>query len=259
MMSSTISATDRVSGAPASIHVTASDTDEIVYTGPPLIRSPVLWRHSSARRGRRTPHLVRAAMAHLNLVMIHPFATATAAWLGAFRRWFSPAAGGGTGVHEHRGVSRSQHPCLLRRAVGGRSGLALGIRRGTPSPWVRFCLRRPLHPKPARCSVAACRRSRRFGRACLQLAGGARTAGTLRRRADGRGIWSKAPARELQVHSGVRTRRRDQRPHRVSRPARDGRSRTPCAGRREARPLLRSGTDGREPERKDPRGTPATG
>jgi hypothetical protein len=32
-----------------------------------------------------TPGMIRGAMAHLNLVMIHPSATATVAWRGVFR------------------------------------------------------------------------------------------------------------------------------------------------------------------------------
>lgn len=60
---------------PGSVYVLDERTQEIVYTGPDAIEVPGLV-HELVEDLRRTdlgPPLIRAAMAHLNLVMIHPF------------------------------------------------------------------------------------------------------------------------------------------------------------------------------------------
>ncbi len=60
---------------PGSVYVLDERTQEIVYTGPDAIEVPGLMREliEDLRRADLVPPLIRAAMAHLNLVMIHPF------------------------------------------------------------------------------------------------------------------------------------------------------------------------------------------
>lgn len=60
---------------PGPIYVEDERTKEIVYTGPEAYLVPDLMREfvDRLREEDGTPVMVRAAMAHLNLVMIHPF------------------------------------------------------------------------------------------------------------------------------------------------------------------------------------------
>jgi len=60
---------------PGSVFVVDEATHEIVYTGPDAIEVPDLVHElvEDLRAVDRVPPMVKAAMAHLNLVMIHPF------------------------------------------------------------------------------------------------------------------------------------------------------------------------------------------
>ncbi|MFV2063311.1 MAG: Fic family protein [Chloroflexota bacterium] len=61
---------------PAPVHVTDERTQEIVYTGPEAYEVPDLMRslvRELSADDPDVPVMIRAAMAHLNLVMIHPF------------------------------------------------------------------------------------------------------------------------------------------------------------------------------------------
>ena len=61
---------------PGNVYVRDERTNEIVYTGPEALDVPDLvheFVEEIAREDPSVPAMVRAAMAHLNLVMIHPF------------------------------------------------------------------------------------------------------------------------------------------------------------------------------------------
>jgi hypothetical protein len=60
---------------PGPIWIRNDATGDIVYEGPPADELPALVKEltSDLTGDRETPVIVRAAMAHLNLVMIHPF------------------------------------------------------------------------------------------------------------------------------------------------------------------------------------------
>ena len=60
---------------PGSVYVFDERTRAVVYTGPDAIEVPGLMREliEDLRRADLVPPMIRAAMAHLNLVMIHPF------------------------------------------------------------------------------------------------------------------------------------------------------------------------------------------
>jgi Fic family protein len=59
---------------PGAVYVRREPSGEIVYEGPPADEVPGLMESMVAELDRGPAHpLVRAAMAHLNLVMIHPF------------------------------------------------------------------------------------------------------------------------------------------------------------------------------------------
>ena len=60
---------------PGNVHVQREATGEIVYEGPDAEMVPALMRLLTERLNQKdgTPPLIKAAMAHLNLVMVHPF------------------------------------------------------------------------------------------------------------------------------------------------------------------------------------------
>ena len=60
---------------PSSVFVVNETTHEVVYTGPEAIDVPDLMHEvvEDVRAKDQVPPMVKAAMAHLNLVMIHPF------------------------------------------------------------------------------------------------------------------------------------------------------------------------------------------
>ena len=62
---------------PGTIFVRNDDKGQVVYEGPDAERVPMLMRELVEQlnsSGGGVPVMVRAAMAHLNLVMVHPFA-----------------------------------------------------------------------------------------------------------------------------------------------------------------------------------------
>jgi len=60
---------------PSSVHVFDERSHEVVYTGPDALEVPDLMHElvTDLRTVDEAPVLIRAAMAHLNLAMIHPF------------------------------------------------------------------------------------------------------------------------------------------------------------------------------------------
>jgi hypothetical protein len=60
---------------PGSVFVMDDTTHEVVYTAPDAIEVPGLMRQlvEDLRSDDQVPPMVKAAMAHLNLAMIHPF------------------------------------------------------------------------------------------------------------------------------------------------------------------------------------------
>ena len=119
---------------PGYIGVRNDATGQIVYEGPDadsvgeLIESML-----ETLRRDDAPTLVRAAMAHLNLVMIHPFRDGNGRMARCLQTLVIARDRGGAPVFfECRGVPRTQHPGLLRHSRRGRaSRLASGKRRAT--------------------------------------------------------------------------------------------------------------------------------
>ena len=107
------------------VFVHDEETDEIVYEGPDwevvpgLVDELIAWLHME----HQEPVFVRAAMTHLNLVMIHPFKDGNGRMA---RRSPDPRASARgrarPGVLQHRGVSRQrqEHAGLLHGAFERR-------------------------------------------------------------------------------------------------------------------------------------------
>jgi Fic family protein len=94
---------------PGTIYVRQGETGEIVYEAPDAGEVPGLMAELMGRANAAGPEpaMIRAAMAHLNLVMIHPFRD------GNGRHPVAP-------LLQRRGVPRAEHRGLLRRAWARR-------------------------------------------------------------------------------------------------------------------------------------------
>jgi len=127
---------------PGPIWVRNSATGEIVHEGPepdavpPLIDSLI----DQLRGNEDVPPMVRAAMAHLNLAMIHPFRDGNGRMARCLQtlalardRILSPEW---MSIEEHLGAHTRDYYEILAKVGQGAWNPTLDAR-----PWVRFCLR----------------------------------------------------------------------------------------------------------------------
>lgn len=123
------------------IYVRNDDTGEIVYTAPDLDRVPGLMAElvDELNGSEAEPQIVRAAMAHLNLVMIHPFRDGN----GRMARCLQSLvlARGGVlapifmSVEEYLGRNTKDYYAVLATV-----GTASWQPRSDARPWLRFML-----------------------------------------------------------------------------------------------------------------------
>jgi Fic family protein len=129
---------------PGFIYVRASKTGEIVYEGPEAQRVPALVDELvdelNDPPASNTPPMVRAAMAHLNLVLIHPFKDGN----GRMARCLQTLVLGREGVlepefssiEEDLGTNTDDYYKVLSQVAKGYWQPENDAR-----PWIRFCLR----------------------------------------------------------------------------------------------------------------------
>jgi Fic family protein len=127
---------------PGDIYVRKGETGEVVYEGPDSEQVPHLMGSlvdSLQAADPETPALVRAAMAHLNLVMVHPFrdgngrmARALQTLVLARDKILSPEF---SSIEEYLGRNTSRYYDVLAEVGQGRWSPDNDAR-----PWVRFCL-----------------------------------------------------------------------------------------------------------------------
>lgn len=125
------------------IFVRKTDTAEVVYVGAPVDQVPTLMKDLSQYLTRRDDHqptrMIRAAMAHLNLTMIHPFSDGNGRMARALQSLV--LARGGVldptfcSIEEYLGAHRQEYYAVLAEVGGGT-----WHPYGDPAPWVRFCL-----------------------------------------------------------------------------------------------------------------------
>ena len=129
------------------IYIRDERLDSIVYEGPYAMAVPALMEElaGALNEGRRGDSrngdaaLVRAAMAHLDLVMIHPFADGN----GRMARCLQSLVLARTGtlspeissIEEYLGRNTDEYYAVLAEVGGGH-----WERRRDARPWVRFCL-----------------------------------------------------------------------------------------------------------------------
>jgi Fic family protein len=126
---------------PGSIFVHREATDEIVYEGPPSEEVPGLISEMLQELGQGDePVVVKAAMAHLNLTMIHPFsdgngrmARCLQTLIMARERVVAPVF---SSIEEFLGRNTEAYYQVLEDVGAGAWNPQRDAR-----PWVRFCLR----------------------------------------------------------------------------------------------------------------------
>ena len=126
---------------PGVIYVQHEPTGEIVYEGPPSTDVPVFMAELTDALGQPddVPALVRAAMAHLNLVMIHPFRDGNGRMARILQSLVLAREGilapEFASIEEYLGRRTQEYYDVLAE-VGGRHWQP----RRDARPWVRFCL-----------------------------------------------------------------------------------------------------------------------
>src|SRR5580698_10377121 len=124
------------------IYVHDERTDQVVYEGPDYADVPTLMEAlaASLHVGLNSDPIVRSAMAHLNLVMVHPFrdgngrmARALQTLVLAREQIMAPVF---SSIEEYLGRNTESYYEMLA-AVGRGSWTP----QSDPLPWVRFCVR----------------------------------------------------------------------------------------------------------------------
>jgi Fic family protein len=154
-----------------SIYVRNDDTGDVVYEGPDVDLVPGLMTElvDELNSEHPTPTLVRAAMAHLNLVMIHPFRNGN----GRMARCLQSLvlASGGTlapvfmSIEEYLGRNTDAYYAVLAEVGAGRWQPERDTR-----PWIRFAL--TAHLRQARTLQRRVRESERLWMEIERLADG---------------------------------------------------------------------------------------
>lgn len=126
---------------PGAIYVRNDQTGEIVHEGPDIDEVPALMKElvGQVNRDSRDEDIIRAAMAHLNLVMVHPFRDGN----GRMARCLQSlvfARGGALSpvfmsVEEYLGRNTQAYYDVLARVGGGSWQPERDTR-----PWIRFML-----------------------------------------------------------------------------------------------------------------------
>ena len=126
---------------PGTVYVRSDETGEIVYEGPDAGEVPSLMAELMSRLGSASfePTMIRAAMAHLNLLMIHPFRDGN----GRMARCLQSLVLARDGilsphfcsVEEYLGRNAEAYYDVLRAVGAGR-----WHPEGDARPWIRFML-----------------------------------------------------------------------------------------------------------------------
>jgi Fic family protein len=126
---------------PGAIYITNTGTNQIVYDGPPVELVPTLMQEliDSLNATNDLPIIVRAAMAHLNLTMIHPFkdgngrmARALQTMVLAREGILSPVF---SSIEEYVGRNPQDYYNVLAEV-----GQGSWHPENDPLPWIKFCL-----------------------------------------------------------------------------------------------------------------------
>jgi Fic family protein len=153
---------------PGAIYVRKEDTQEIVYEGPERDVVPDLVAATlETLESSDAPVLVRAAMAHLNLVMVHPFsdgngrmARALQTLVLAREQIVAPVF---SSIEEYLGRNTQAYYDIL-----ADTGQGAWNPHDDARPWVRFCL--TAHYRQAMTHLRRIKETERLWSACEALA-----------------------------------------------------------------------------------------
>lgn len=126
---------------PGAVYVRNETTGEVVYEGPDVGRIPALVHElvEELNRSSEQPAIVRAALAHLNLAMIHPFSDGNGRMARALQTLVLAREGilapEFCSIEEYLGRNADRYEAVLAKVGQGRWRPANDAR-----PWVRFCL-----------------------------------------------------------------------------------------------------------------------
>lgn len=127
---------------PGPIFVRDDERDEIVYEGPEADQVPGLVRELTEALNHpppETPNVVLAAMAHLNLVMIHPFSDGNGRMARCLQTLVLARSGllapPFASIEEYLGRNTRAYYDVLAEVGGGG-----WHPERDPRPWLRFCL-----------------------------------------------------------------------------------------------------------------------
>lgn len=126
---------------PGAIYIKRDGTQDIVYEGPDAALVPELLAELVAQLNANTsvPPMARAAMAHLNLVMIHPFSDGNGRMSRALQTLVLAREGlldpTFSSIEEYLGHNTSTYYEVL-----GLVGQGAWHPENDVSPWIRFCL-----------------------------------------------------------------------------------------------------------------------
>jgi Fic family protein len=153
---------------PGGVYVVRESTGERVYEGPSFDEVPVLVAATIEElEGSDAPVLARAAMAHLNLVMVHPFrdgngrmARLLQTLVLARDQIMAPVF---SSIEEYLGRNTQRYYDVL-----GEVGQGHWSPQRDPRPWLRFCL--TAHYHQARTQLRRIEETERLYAACAEIA-----------------------------------------------------------------------------------------
>jgi Fic family protein len=153
---------------PGEIYVVRESSGERVYEGPPFDQVPELVASAIAElEESKAPVVVRAAMAHLNLVMVHPFrdgngrmARALQTLILAREQIMAPVF---SSIEEYLGRNTESYYAVLAEVGQGHWNP-----RHDARPWLRFCL--TAHYHQARTQLRRIEETERLYVACAEIA-----------------------------------------------------------------------------------------
>jgi Fic family protein len=153
---------------PGAIYVVRESTGERVYEAPPFDQVPQLIAATVEElEESNAPVLVRAAMAHLNLVMVHPFrdgngrmARTLQTLVLAREQIMAPVF---SSIEEYLGQNTQRYYDVLAEV-----GQARWSPQHDARPWLRFCL--TAHYRQARTQLRRIEETERLYAACAEIA-----------------------------------------------------------------------------------------
>lgn len=153
---------------PGEVFVVRESTGQRVYEGPPVEEVPKLIAGTIEElEGSDAPVLVRAAMAHLNLVMVHPFRDGNGRMARALQTLVLAReqimASVFSSIEEYLGRNTERYYEVLGEVGQGHWGPHRDAR-----PWLRFCL--TAHYHQARTQLRRIGETERLYAACSEIA-----------------------------------------------------------------------------------------